>query len=136
MNIRIFTLLLALLLISAPVIRCAEDSKEDDDDDDITTMTFLVEYEDESENDLIEIALLVESEDTSLKTALKEASELVASITNIAEGFCEEHRKDGVDCDEVTDVSDFEVEVDYQKVRKNLEFSSKTNFIFRVYCFT
>ena len=118
MNIRIFTLLLALLLISVPVIRCAADEKDDDSDDDITTMTFLVEYEDESENDLIEISLLVEAEGKSLKTALTEASRLVASITNTAESFCEENKEGDVDCNEVVDTSDFEVEVDYQKIRK------------------
>lgn len=61
MSIRIFTLLLALLLISAPVVRCEAEDKKDDTDDDITEMTFLVEFEDEPENDLIEIHLLVES---------------------------------------------------------------------------
>lgn len=84
MNIRIFTLILSLLLISAPIIRCHDEEANDDSDDDITTMTFLVEYEDESENDLIEISLLVEAEGSSLKTALTQASRLVASITNIA----------------------------------------------------
>lgn len=53
---------------------------------------------------------------------------MVASITNIAESFCENNK--GVDddykCDEVVDVSDFEVEADYQKVRKELEFSSNS----------
>ena len=58
-----------------------------------------------------------------------EASQLVASISNIAESFCEDNKEDDVDCSEVVDISDFEVEVDYQKVRKELEFSSKNTLI-------
>ena len=108
MNTRILTLLLALLLIVAPVVRTAEaDEAEDDEDDDITTMTFLVEYESEAENDLIEVSLLVQAEGSSLKGALTEASRLVASITNIAESFCEEHKEGDIDCNEVVDTSDF-----------------------------
>ena len=53
---------------------------------------------------------------------------MVASITNIAESFCENNKgaDDDYKCDEVVDVSDFEVEADYQKVRKELEFSSNS----------
>ena len=97
-------------------------------------MTFLAEYEDDAENDLIEISLLIEAEARSLKQALSEASQLVASITNIAESFCEDNKEGDVDCDEVVDVSDFEVEVDYQKIRKELEFNSNSFNKHRVHC--
>lgn len=86
---------------------------------------------------MIEIGVLVEAEDYSLKNALKEANELVASVIQAGEEFCNDNSSgnDHENCDEAVDTGDFEVSADYEKVKRQLEFTSKYFNYCRVYCF-
>jgi hypothetical protein len=118
MKIHILAVVLGLLVLCGQ----AQNPVGNDDDDGITTLTFLVEYEPEEDHDHIEIGLTVESKGRSLSEALRKAKEVAENIEAVAESFCEQNPHEGLNCDETVDVEDFEIEAEYAKRRKELEF--------------